>query len=191
VLGKGRRPRAVPFGVKTTQAPTRYLRPAPAAAERRAAPMARRPEQAGDDAERRSPSRRRAEQAGIDDLHPHMLRHTSAHTWLNEGDMRRITGWKSSAMVNPYGASAADQRRPRVPPPHGPRRPSVGADEPITVVQARSVPTIIVGLGRGRSRRLRDELSSCLRRFLGSQPRNERSASVPPRMGAWTIRPIH
>jgi integrase len=58
--------------------------------------------------------RRRGAEAGIPELHPHMLRHTFAHSWLaeggNEGDLMHITGWKSRAMVNRYGASAADQR---------------------------------------------------------------------------------
>ncbi len=43
--------------------------------------------------------KRRGAQAGIDGLHPHVLRHTFAHVWLeaggNEGDLMRLAGWKS------------------------------------------------------------------------------------------------
>ena len=58
--------------------------------------------------------RRRGTEAGIPELHPHMLQHTFAHSWLseggNEGDLMRLTGWKSRSIVNRYGASAADER---------------------------------------------------------------------------------
>lgn len=115
VMGKGRRPRAVPFGSKTAMALDRYLRvrakharanmPALWLGEKNRGPMT--------DNGIGQMIRRRGRAIGIE-LHPHQLRHTFAHQWLaaggNEGDLLRLAGWKSRQMLGRYGASAADER---------------------------------------------------------------------------------
>lgn len=114
VLGKGRRPRACPFGDKTGQAIERYLR------ERSKHRLASSNQLwiggRGDMTDNGIGQmlRRRAKQAGLEHLHPHMFRHTFAHRWLADGgqeqDLMRLAGWRSREMLARYGASAADQR---------------------------------------------------------------------------------
>ena len=88
VLGKGRRPRGVPFDNPTAQALERYLR---ARAKHDLAksdglwlgskgPMT--------DSGVAEMLRRRCDDAGIDRIHPHQLRHTSVHGFLELGGCR-------------------------------------------------------------------------------------------------------
>lgn len=111
---KSRRSRAVPFGTRTAKTLDRYIR------ARRAHPAAARSElwlglkgpmtvsginQA---------LNRRCRLAGLPRIGPHAFRHTFAHEYLadggNEGDLMRLTGWKSRSMVDRYANSTAAAR---------------------------------------------------------------------------------
>ncbi len=114
VLGKGRRPRAVPFGNKTGLALNRYLRArdehSAAGSETlwlgHAGPMT--------DRGVAKIVTRRAGEAGLTGVHPHRFRHTFAHEWLsaggNEGDLMQLSGWRSRSMLTRYASSAAAER---------------------------------------------------------------------------------
>jgi site-specific recombinase XerD len=117
VVGKGRRPRAIPYGHRTGQALTRYLRARMKHQHAKLYPDALWLAQKGPltDNGLAQMLERRCAQAGIPRIKPHQLRHTSADLWLSEsgGDetsAMRLFGWRSRQMLQRYAASNADAR---------------------------------------------------------------------------------
>lgn len=114
VVGKGRRPRAVPYGKKTAQAVDRYLRVRARHVQAGLPALWIGPKGRLGDSGLRQMLERRGEQAGIGHLYPHQFRHTMAHKWMAEGggesDLMALAGWRSRSMLNRYGASAAAER---------------------------------------------------------------------------------
>lgn len=113
--GKGGKHRTVGFGPRTAQSIVRYQR------YRQSHPLAATPALwLGDrgkglnyDGLHRSLAKR-AEAAGIDRFHPHLLRNTFAHRWLEAGGsvpaLMAQGGWTSLDMVNRYSAFHQNSR---------------------------------------------------------------------------------
>jgi site-specific recombinase XerD len=114
VTGKGNRVRVVPFNPRCAKALRRYLR------ARYAHPHGDLPDLWIGPKGALHPNalllmlRRRAVQAGIGHIFVHQLRHVWAddalRSGMNESDVMRLGGWRSTEMLRRYGASGADER---------------------------------------------------------------------------------
>jgi len=113
--GKGGKGRPVPFGPDTARALDRYIR------------LRRTHRLAGTDrlwlGDRGKgftydalykTLQLRATEAGVEGFHPHRLRHTMAHRWLeaggSEGGLMAVAGWSTSDMLRRYTKAQAHER---------------------------------------------------------------------------------
>ncbi len=114
--GKGGKGRVVPFGPQTGRALDRYIR------ARRIHRSAASPALWLGDRGRsgftyyalRWALAGRADTAGVGGFHPHRLRHTAAHRWLeaggSEGGLMAVAGWSSPDMLQRYTRARASDR---------------------------------------------------------------------------------
>lgn len=114
VCGKGGKWRTIALSARTAKAADRYLR------ARKTHPWAHVDRLVIGQAGSMGASgiwqmvQRRCRTAGIEPVHPHQFRHAAADraksAGMSDGDMMRLFGWSSPAMLHRYGAAQADRR---------------------------------------------------------------------------------
>ena len=114
VHGKGRRDRAIPFGLKAGTALDRYTRVRAKHPHARLDALWLAQKGAMTDSGLRQMLERRAGLAGLPHIHPHQLRHSAADAFFEAGgqetDAMRLFGWKSRQMVERYARSTGTRR---------------------------------------------------------------------------------